>query len=264
MTMRTGVRSSVALSTSAFCLMAAVANAADSRSASSFGFDDYLLAPVRVHLLTATNSARIQTTLTERDITRILRKVNGIWSQAGLNFYLESLVREEATNQDFGEVLGKAGDLSGLLRLRPDTSKAPGMFHIYYIKELSVNGVYLKEGMFVKDTASLKQVEGGIDEPIPRVTSHELGHALTLQHCQGPTNLMFRGTTGTKLDEGEIQQAREAAREFEWIEPAPVIMQKADELYRANKIQEAKVFYARVAALPLTAEQVKSAAQRAK
>jgi hypothetical protein len=257
-------RCSVLLSAGAFWLVAAVANAADSRPASGFGFEDYLLAPVRVHLLTATNSTRIHTTLAEKDIARILGKVSGVWSQAGLSFYVESLVREEATNQDFGAVLGKAGDLSGLLRLRPEASKAPDMFHIYYIKELSVNGVYLKEAMFVKDTASLKEVEGGIDEPVPRVTSHELGHALTLQHCQTPTHLMFRGTTGTNLDEGEVQQAREAARKFQWIEPATVIMQKADELYRASKIQEAKVLYARLAAVPVKAEQVKWAAQRAK
>jgi hypothetical protein len=75
---------------------------------------------------------------------------------------------------------------------------------------------------------------------------------------------MFRGTTGTNLDEGEVQQAREAARKFQWIEPATVIMQKADELYRARKIQEAKVLYARLAAVPVKAEQVKWAAQRAK
>jgi len=229
-----------------------------------FSFEDYLLAPVRVHLLTATNSTRIETTLKPEDITRILGKVNRVWSQAGMHFYLESLVREEATSQDFGQVLGTAGDLSGVLRLRPERSRAPGMFHIYYIKELSVNGVYLKEGMFVKDTASLKKVEGGIDEPIPRVTSHELGHALTLQHCQTPTHLMFRGTTGTKLDDAEIDQAREAARKFEWIEPAPVTMQKADRLYRANEIQEAKPLYARLAAVPVKAEQVRLAAQRAK
>jgi hypothetical protein len=241
-----------------------VAQGQETNSISRFSFEDYLLAPVRVHLLTATNSARIQTTLTPEDITRILSKVNRVWSQAGLHFYLESLVREEASSQDFGAVLGTAGDLSGVRRLRPETSKAPGRFHIYYIKELSVNGVYLVEGMFVKDTASLKKVEGGIDEPIPRVTSHELGHALTLQHCQTSTHLMFRGTTGTNLDETEIKQAREAAKKFDWIEPASVTMRRADELYRANKIPDARTLYARLATVQLKAAQVKLAQQRAR
>src|SRR5262245_7235368 len=255
---------SLGIAITLFCFVRIAAQAQETNATRCFRFEDYLLAPLRIHLLSATNSARIATTLKSEDIDRILDKINRIWSQAGMHFYLESLVREEAQSQDFGEVLGKAADLTGVLRLRPETSRAPGMFHLYYIKELSVNGVYLKEGMFVKDTASLKKVEGGIDEPIPRVTSHELGHALTLQHCQTPTNLMFRGTTGTTLDESEIQQAREAARKFEWIEPATLTMQKADDLYRANKIQESKVLYLRLAALPVKAEQVKVAAQRAK
>jgi hypothetical protein len=75
---------------------------------------------------------------------------------------------------------------------------------------------------------------------------------------------MFRGTTGTNLDEVEIQQARKAARAFEWIDAATVTKQKADQLYRANKIQEAKALYLRLAAIPLDAPEVKTAAQRAK
>ena len=60
----------------------------------AFAFKDYLIAPLRVHLLEATDGSAIQTTLTEADITRILKKINGIWSQAGIGFHLESLVRE--------------------------------------------------------------------------------------------------------------------------------------------------------------------------
>lgn len=262
--MKTCCSHSWSLTVSVLWLLGVAVHGQETNAIYRFSFQEYLLAPVRVHLLTATNSTRIETTLKPEDITRILGKVNRVWSQAGMHFYLESLVREEATGQDFGEVLGTAGDLSGVLRLRPEASRAPGMFHIYYIKELSVNGVYVKEGMFVKDTASLKKVEGGIDEPIPRVSSHELGHALTLQHCQTPANLMFRGTTGTKLDYAEIKQAREAARQFDWIEPASITMQRADRLYRANEIQKAKALYARLAAIPVEAEQVKLAAERAR
>ena len=47
-------------------------------------FNDYLLAPVRIHLLSAKDSPAIQTTLTESDITRILAKINGVWAQARL------------------------------------------------------------------------------------------------------------------------------------------------------------------------------------
>jgi len=65
----------------------------------------------------------------------------------------------------------------------------------------------------VQETAQLRAVEGGIDEPIPRVTAHELGHALGLPHRQARTNLLASGTTGTTLNAEEVEAARRAARE---------------------------------------------------
>jgi len=101
-----------------------------------FAFNEYLLAPVRVHLLSAKNLPTIQTTLAEKDIARILGKLNGVWAQAGLHFYLESLVREEAIGQETFAQRATQGVGSGLLELRPDASKATRMFHLYYIKDM--------------------------------------------------------------------------------------------------------------------------------
>jgi hypothetical protein len=124
------------------------------------------------------------------------------------------------------------------------------------------NGIYFPEAIFAKDTAALRAVAGGIDEPLPRVTSHELGHALSLPHRQDTTNLMASGTTGTRLNEEEINQARKAARKFDWIEPASDLMNRADALFRANKTEEASALYSKVATISLKADQVELARKR--
>ena len=230
---------------------------------SRFRFDDFLLAPLRVHLFSASNAPNIHTTLAEADITRILAKLNGIWSQAGITFHLESLIREEAVNQELNSRLGRMDDLRLLLQLRPAASLATNLFHLYYVKSFSVNGVYLGEAMFVKDTASLREVPGGIDEPLPRVSSHELGHALTLVHHTNDQQLMVRGTTGTNLDAAEIKQARAAAEEFPWVERASAVWQRAEKLRGAKRVTESRALYRRIATLPLDDRRVRAARKRA-
>ena len=199
----------------------------------------------------------------ESDIARILGKLNGVWAQAGLHLYIESLVREEAKQQELNALPATQGVPSGLLGLRPTGSMATNLFHIYYLKTLPMNGICFPEAIFVKDTASLRPVAGGLDEPIPRVTSHELGHAFGLPHRQDTTNLMASGTTGTWLDEAEIKQVREAARKLGWIDPAPELLKKANQLFRAKKMKEAATLYSGLATIPLRAEQVDLAKKRA-
>src|SRR5438046_1881933 len=63
-------------------------SAAEVDPASSFGFSAYLLVPVRVHLLTDHAQSQIQTTLTPGDISRIFQKLNRVWAQAGLHFWV--------------------------------------------------------------------------------------------------------------------------------------------------------------------------------
>ena len=118
---------------------------------------------------------------------------------------------------------------------------------------MSVNGVYLGAAIFVKDTASLRDVEGGIDEPLPRVTSHELGHAFGLPHRQDTTNLMASGTTGIWLNDEEVRHVREQALKLPWIEPAVTVRRKAAELNGAGKTNEAGIWYRRLAAIPVKA-----------
>jgi hypothetical protein len=171
-----------------------------------------------------------------------------VWAQAGLHFYLESLVREEAVESFASGAI--SNQRSGLLGLRPTASMASNLFHIYYLKEMLNNGIYFPEAIFVKDTASLRRVPGGIDEPIPRVTSHELGHAFGLPHRQDNTNLMASGTTGTWLNNAEIRQVREAARQFKWIESAPELRNKAAAFSKEHRMKEAAELYLRLAGIP--------------
>ena len=95
-----------------------------------------------------------------------------------------------------------------------------------YVKEVKPNGFFHAGLIVVKDTASLRPVEGGIDEPLPRVTSHEIGHALSLLHRQDRTNLRASGTTGFLLTDAEVKAAREIAAKFQ--KPASAGAAQAD------------------------------------
>ncbi len=230
---------------------------------SAFKFDDFLIVPLRFHLLSAKDAPKLATTLTEKDMTRILGKMNGVWAQAGVHFYRESLVREEADKQELYGEPSKQGTLEWVLELRPAATQGERLFNLYYLKQMGPNGVHFTEAIFVKDTASLHEVAGGIDEPLPRVSSHELGHAFSLPHRQDKTNLMASGTTGTAFNAEEIARARAAARKIDWIETATVVLQQADALYRAKQTKEARALYERLATLPLKAEPVERAKKRA-
>jgi hypothetical protein len=226
-------------------------------AAPAFGLKEFLLVPVRVHLLSSADTPALHTTLTAGDLERIFQKVNRVWAPAGIQFFMKPSVCEPAAmvaeNQEPDPTKRVPAGLEAMLRHMPPATRDAEAFNVYYIKSFDVNGVYFRdpEAIFVKDTASLRKVEGGIDEPLPRVTSHELGHAFTLVHRQDTFNLMASGTTGTSLSEAEIRQARENAAKRPWILPAAVWKEKAEAMEKEGKAAEAMVIYQRLAALPL-------------
>ena len=172
-----------------------------------------LTVPVRVHLMESKGTPAMHTTLAESDVRRIFGKANMIWSQAGVRFEIESIVHTEAAAVP--AELEKKDEFVRVNSMIPKASLSTAALNVCYVKEVRPNGFFHSGLIVVKDTASLRPVEGGIDEPLPRVTSHEIGHALSLSHRQDMTNLMASGTTGFSLNGAEIKAAREKAKTFQ-------------------------------------------------
>ncbi len=176
--------------------------------------ESFLLVPLHVHVLSCETEPDLQSTLTDDDVRRIVGKANKIWHRAGVHLLLEPILREPAAHVDeFRQQTRKSAvDLSPRSPYRllaPDETRALPGLHVYFIHKFEPNGVYLGQRIaFVKDSARLRSVEGGIDEPIPRVTAHELGHAMGLPHRQDTFNLMASGTTGTGLSAAEVAEVR--------------------------------------------------------
>ena len=164
--------------------------------------------PVRVHLVQSAKEPDLHTTLTEADVRRIFGKVNEVWAQAGIQFAIESIGKTSAL--DNAPEKKDAKDRWVTASIPPERIKKNAL-NVCYVKRVGPNGFWTGKLAVVKDTAKLKEVSGGLDEPLPRVTSHELGHALDLPHRQDTTNLMASGTTGFSLNESEIQTARARA-----------------------------------------------------
>src|SRR4051794_38384453 len=116
---------------------------------------------------------------------------------------------------------------------------------------MRVNGVWMGEDFaFVQETAKLREVEGGIDEPVSRVTSHELGHALGLPHRQDRTNLLASGTTGTRLNEAEVKAARDRARENPGATSVAAVRQEAEAAETAGDRARARRLWTWLAGIP--------------
>src|SRR5947207_3117301 len=98
----------------------------------TFTYADFLVVPVRVHLLQCKEADALHCRLKEDDVRRVLGKANRIWNRAGLALSLESIVAENAVCPDgFDE-----SRLEEFKATRPLPGTAPGMIHVYYVHKL--------------------------------------------------------------------------------------------------------------------------------
>ena len=218
----------------------------------AFLYDEYRLLPVRFHLLESKQQEPLHCQLSVEDVDRILGKVNGIWQQASIYFYLESVVQETAANQYVIGGFRRTVPLQLYPLIRPRQSLAHNMFHLYCIHEFQPNGATIggHDVIFFKDTASLIPVEGGIDEPLPRVLSHQLGYALSLGNVDDTSYLMANGTTGTLLSEREVFNARQAVESIEWHMTPGMMSEAADSLMEEGAMQKAMNLYGTLVTIP--------------
>ena len=228
-------------------------------------FETFLVIPLRVHVLSAPDLPEIDCKLRDEDVTRIVGKINGVWKMAGLHWGLDAIVREPAARQEkfkLARALGRGANLGIYRLLAPDESRDFDGLHVYYIHEFAVNGVWLGAAAFVQETAELREVRGGIDEPIPRVTAHELGHALGLSHRQDRTNLLASGTTGTLINTREVESVRKTAKALAGVKTVAELKAEAALAEKSGDPPRARIFWTWLAEIPGADGEPKAALER--
>jgi hypothetical protein len=66
--------------------------------------------------------------------------------------------------------------------------------------------------VFAIEGAQVREIPGGGEDPIARVTAHALGNLLGLRNVEEQQNLMGNGTSGIALAGSQAQAARKVAR----------------------------------------------------
>jgi hypothetical protein len=180
--------------------------------------DSMFVVPLHVFILRSNKIAALNASPElATSVPRTVAAVNGIWAVAGISFQLEDVAVVDADDEGFAAAIEPLGSRAiarppnALLdRAIPRSTRPGDGFRVYFVHDFDANGVYFARdaAAIVRETATLAPVDGGIDEPLPRVISHEIGHALSLEHVPDVTRLMAGGTSGRRLDAAEIRRAR--------------------------------------------------------
>ncbi|OYW89592.1 MAG: hypothetical protein B7Z23_11545 [Pseudomonadales bacterium 32-61-5] len=174
---------------------------------------------VRVHLMQSITNPRLQTTLTENEARALFDEVNDIWAQAGIRFELEAIDSLQAL--DLAPKRWFIKDRDWVKKAIPTDQFSPTAIDMCFVKDMGPNGFFYGEPVVVCENPEFHKVSGGAANPVARVTAHELGHVLFLQHRQERTNLMASGKNGISLNAQEIKDARKRALEILGQLPQP-------------------------------------------
>jgi hypothetical protein len=174
---------------------------------------------VRVHLVQSVANPRLQTTLKEKEVRAIFDEVNSIWAQAGVRFELEAI--EDLQALDSAPKRWYIKDRNWVKAAIPTNQLSLTAIDVCFVKDMGPNGFFYGEPVVVCQNPEFHKVSGGARNPVARVTAHELGHVLFLQHRQDHTNLMASGKNGVSLNSQEIKDARKRALEIVGQMPQP-------------------------------------------
>ncbi|OYW72558.1 MAG: hypothetical protein B7Z37_24475 [Verrucomicrobia bacterium 12-59-8] len=174
---------------------------------------------VRVHLMQSVANPRLQTTLTDKEVRAIFEEVNSIWSQASIRFELEAIDSLQALH--LAPKRWYIKDRDWVKAAIPTDQFSPTAIDVCFVNDMGPNGFFYGEPVVVCENPEFHKVSGGSYYPVARVTAHELGHVLFLQHRQERTNLMASGKNGVSLNQQEVSHARSRALEIVAQTPLP-------------------------------------------
>ncbi len=178
--------------------------------------------PIRFHLLASRSSAALSTTRNDQDVRTLVSVANSIWKQAGIEWYIESTIREESpAGAQYDSLL--AGQIprteANLTAFVPrDRLLQPG-WNVFLIGDFG----HIAGGMFRLELAGVVLAERGFGFQLPAAgrggatLAHELGHSLGLAHvpCDSTHDIMANACwspdVGSTLTPDQIARARQQA-----------------------------------------------------